>query len=439
MLLIGFFINFATENRKLPTMAKKKTPKAKEPVRLRYKKLANGNTSLYLDCYRAGQRTYEFLHLYLVSEKTPADKIANANTLEAAMAIKAERITEIINGEAGLTKRGNKGKILLTDWMLEVGRRKKSTSATSSYRHAVVYIQETKGGRDLKLQDVTRDFCLRFLEHLRTAKMHAFTHGRHILLDKTLCQSTQAHYATALSTALNDAVEADIIKKNPMKMISVEDKPHAPKESKRQFLTQEELVKMANADCPNEQVKKAFIFGCLTGLRISDIRRLTWGAIQKDKEDKFVYFKMKKTGLPIKLDIPQTAISWLPSRTENAKDTDQIFNFPKRESTIGYDLDKWSEKAGITNKRVTFHVSRHTFATLQLSLGTDLYTLSKLLGHRNIATTQIYATVMSKAKEEAMHRMNGILGAPQASTSTKAGAGATKKNGTDYHGKEAKA
>lgn len=420
-------------------MTKKKTPKAKEPVRLRYKKLANGNTSLYLDCYRAGQRSYEFLHLYLVREKTPADKIANANTLEAAMAIKAERITEIINGEAGLTKRSNKGKILLTDWMLEVGKRKKSAATTNQYRNAVTYIKEMKGGRDIMLKDVNREFCMRFLKYMRTAKAHGYRHGQIIQLEKTISQTTQALYTSALTSALKDAADAHIIDGNPMNQIGSEEKPHLPKVSKRQFLTQEELERMAASRCPNEEVKRAFIFGCLTGLRISDIRRLKWKDLQKSNNEEFIYFKMKKTDIPLKLDIPQAAILWLPQREEGTQPTDHIFKFPENSSTVAYDITQWSKAAGVDSKRVTFHVSRHTFATLQLSLGTDLYTVSKLLGHRNISTTQIYATVMNKAKDEAMHRMDDLIGAPQASTNKRTKAGATKKNGTDYHGKEAKA
>ena len=86
-------------------MPRKKQPaKAKEPVRLRSKKLANGNQSLYLDYYKEGRREYEYLRLYLVPERTPFDKITTAETLRAANAIKAERVTSIIAEDAGLKK-----------------------------------------------------------------------------------------------------------------------------------------------------------------------------------------------------------------------------------------------------------------------------------------------------------------------------------------------
>lgn len=80
-----------------------KTPKkAKEPVRLRFKTLADGNKSIYLDIYRNGKRSYEFLKLYLVPETNPLQKQVNADTLKAANAIKAQRIIELANDEAGI-------------------------------------------------------------------------------------------------------------------------------------------------------------------------------------------------------------------------------------------------------------------------------------------------------------------------------------------------
>jgi site-specific recombinase XerD len=71
------------------------------------------------------------------------------------------------------------------------------------------------------------------------------------------------------------------------------------------------------------------------------------------------------------------------------------------EGTINNILQKWAKAAGVT-KHISFHVARHTHATMMLTLGADLYTVSKLLGHKNIATTQIYAKIVDKKKEEAI-------------------------------------
>ena len=96
---------------------KKKAVKAKEPIRLRFKELANGNKSLYLDIYRDGKRQYEFLKLYLIPETDETAKVRNLNTLQAANAIKAQKVIELTNDEAGVVKTTTRSKMLLIDWM----------------------------------------------------------------------------------------------------------------------------------------------------------------------------------------------------------------------------------------------------------------------------------------------------------------------------------
>lgn len=98
-------------------MRKKKQIKAKEPIRIRFKAIANGNKSIYLDCYQNGKRSYEFLKLYLIPETSEAAKVQNANTLQAANAIKAQRIMELANNQAGIKSNSQFAKMLLVDWM----------------------------------------------------------------------------------------------------------------------------------------------------------------------------------------------------------------------------------------------------------------------------------------------------------------------------------
>lgn len=110
-------------------MAKKKqTKKAKEPIRIRFKQLANGNQSIYLDCYRDGKRSYEFLKLYIVPETDEATRLQNQNTMQAAMAIKSQRLIDMANDEAGITKVSQRSKMLLIDWMRYYSGQKKRTA-----------------------------------------------------------------------------------------------------------------------------------------------------------------------------------------------------------------------------------------------------------------------------------------------------------------------
>ena len=89
-------------------------------------------------------------------------------------------------------------------------------------------------------------------------------------------------------------------------------------------------------------------------------------------------------------------------------DVGRVFE-PMSNASMSDNLKKWVRQAGITGKHVSFHVARHTFATLELSLGADLYTVSKLLGHSNISTTQVYARVVDKQKEHAVGLMDQLF------------------------------
>ena len=100
---------------------KKKAVKAKEPIRLRFKELANGNKSLYLDIYKDGKRAYEFLKLYLIPERTREDKTKNEATLALAKAIQSKRIVEIQNDAHGF-QNTNKSKVNLLDYLESIGK-----------------------------------------------------------------------------------------------------------------------------------------------------------------------------------------------------------------------------------------------------------------------------------------------------------------------------
>ena len=109
----------------------------------------------------------------------------------------------------------------------------------------------------------------------------------------------------------------------------------------------------------------------------------------------------KKTKIRLEFDLPQSAINLLPRRSATSKPTTKIFGRRHDDSVTNIQLRKWVADAGI-NKHISFHCSRHTFATLMLAKGADLYTVSKLLGHTNITNTQIYAKVVNEAKMKAL-------------------------------------
>lgn len=373
-------------------MARKTSAKnTKEPVRLREKELANGVRSLYLDIYVNGKRSYEFLKLYLIPETNPQAKVQNENTMRAANTIKLNRILEITNNKAGLKNTSIRAKMLLKDWM-------------ETFRQA----QEQKGVKDQKLihntihaltayninvamRDVNRDYIIGLTNFLRND--YRSPRG------KKLKDYSVINYLGCLRNALNMAVRKDVFADNPIMKLSAQDKVKAP-ESQREYLTVEEVQQLEATDSPYPHIKQAFLFACYTGLRCSDVRTITRGKIVKDGEKYRLHTVMFKTKRPFYIPLSKKAMQWMPERGDKTDD-DLIFeNIPVQVNTKLY-LQPWLDKAGIT-KPITFHCSRHTFGTMMLTLGADIYTTSKLMGHTKVEVTQIYAKIINKKKDDAV-------------------------------------
>ena len=166
---------------------------------------------------------------------------------------------------------------------------------------------------------------------------------------------------------------------------------------KRETLTLEEAELLAQTPCENEVLKRAFFFAILTGIRLCDIHELTWGEIQKTSTGWRVDFTQRKTHIVDYLPINEQAYSLCGEPGEHDQ---QIFAGLTGSSWISRPLKKWIAASGI-KKHITFHCSRHTFATLQLENGTDIFVVKGMLGHTNVKTTQIYAHIVDKSKRNA--------------------------------------
>lgn len=374
--------------------------KLKEPVKVRTKRLADGSESYYLDIYHDGKRHYEFLKLYKLPEINAKVKEQNRATREAVETIKSQRIIELTRNKAGLKKIPIRSKMLLLDWI-----------------DTYINMQEQKGARGMKLLRSTKLLLSQYPNVKKVRMMDVnkkfakdFTHWVHFKyvsrLGRPLTPKSAADYIGYLSSALNTAVRAEVIAENPFLLLSPEERIKVP-ESARQFLTVDELKLAIGTDCPREDVKQAFLFACYCGLRLSDIYGLHWKDLSKDGEQWRASVIMQKTTTPIFLPLSSQAMRWLPERAE-AKDDDKVFSTLPAEPNINKVITKWMKAAGIT-KHITFHCSRHTFATLMLTLGADLYTTSKLLGHSKVTTTQIYAKIVDSKKVEAVNLVDKVF------------------------------
>ena len=393
-------------------MSNKKTvPKVKEPIKLRFKNLSNGNKSIYLDYYNNGKREYEFLRkLYLIPETTPADKNANSETLRLANAVKAKKIVELQNTEHGFSAMTRRAKMNLIDYVKAFAEKKKGIVAGSekggNYKAymALCYHLEQYKGNTTTFRQVDREFCTGFIEYLKTANQHP-KKSKTKYSKNTLCENTQFTYIVKFTSVLNEAISDGIINGNPIKQIKPENKPKK-QTAEIEYLTIDEVKKLVDTPCIKPIVKQAFLFACFSGLRYSDVKALQWSDIHTDSEgQKLIRYTQQKTKKYEYLQVSNEALKFLPDRN-NAKSDDIIFPLYAN-GYVNTVLAGWILSAGI-KKRVTFHVGRHTNATLLLSLGVPIETVSKLLGHADIQTTRIYAKVIDKNKRAAVSKLDGL-------------------------------
>lgn len=376
---------------------------SKDPIRLRRRKLANGTTSLYLDIYLNGKRTYEFLKMYLVPEQTRKDKEKNRDTLRLAEAVRAKRIVELRTGEYCFKKQTGED-VLFFDYyraLVEKRRGVESMGNWGNWNCCLKHLERYERRKKITFADITPAWVEGFRSYL---EKEAYAYGcdhRNRSEMHPLSQNSRQSYFNKLRACLRQAIEDGVILQNPMRGIE----GFKGEEGTRMYLTIDEIKKAAQTPCDSDLIKRAFLFSCLTGLRRSDIIKLTWGEITEQSGFTRIIFRQKKTKGQEYLDITPQAAELLGER---GKPSDKPFGAIPCTSSTNYEIKTWLARAGI-DKRITFHCGRHSFAVMMLDLGTDIYTVSKLLGHRELTTTQIYAKVLDKNKQAAVAAIPTIL------------------------------
>jgi integrase len=332
---------------------------------------------LYLDIFHNGRRRWESLGLTL-----PADKAQRAEIMRLAEVCKSKREAQILSGEWGLIDPVS-GKQTLIEYMNGIAGGRGQNDFTHK---AVKYLESFPGG-NITIGGVTEKWLDDFQDYL--------------LKETKLSKKTIAHYSGAVRYALRKATRDLIIPRNPaigVKGVSVP-------ESDKIYLTAPEVQALANTPIKGDlgaEVKQAFLFGCYTGLRISDLRTLAWRDIQRDPPQ--INKRQEKTER--KAFVPLHAVAWGiidDKRLHGYKDP--VFpSLAKSKTNTNEYLKRWAKKAGI-EKNIGWHTARHTFAVLSLESGAEIYTVSKLLGHTDVKTTQVYANATDKMKREAVNAL----------------------------------
>ena len=354
------------------------------------RKNQGGKTSRYLDIYHKGQRHTEYLSLYLHPQpKTKTQKEENKTTRALAQKICLQRQVEEQNNTFGFrTNQQAKGSFL--SYMRTLAQTKQSSPGTYGCWMATIKYLETFCPKDLAFRDIDSRFLLKFKAHLTT--LQSPKTGRKI------SPNAQYTYLCKIKAALKQAVKDKILTTDPSQGLPLLKREATQKE----FLTLEELQALVKTPCELPQMKTAFLFSCLTGLRWSDIQQRCWSDVHHSEvTGPYLRFTQQKTKQLETLPIATQALQLLGPRQEPTAPLIPNLTYTTRNTLK---LKQWVKAAGIT-KKITFHCARHTYATLQLSLGTNLYTVSKLLGHKNLHTTQVYTKIIDEDKRAAANRI----------------------------------
>ena len=371
-------------------------------VKLRSRSSSNGRLTLYLDYVQFGERVRESIGLSLIPGKSPEVKEKNRKTMAKAEAMRLEKENDLLSDAPVRDNNGAKTPFLAYYRTMMEDRKQSDGNYgnwKSCYKYLQVYCTEST-----TFGEITPRWVQGFKSYLETVekdttKMNRRPHEGF----NGLSQNSKCSYFNKLRACLNQAYKEGIIASNPADPV----KGFKADEAERQYLTIDEVKKMADTYCKYPHLKRAFLFGCFTGLRKSDIEKLTWGEVQRFGDYTRLVFKQKKTGGQEYLDIPKVAEPYLGKQGDKTSE-DLVFPLFKYSSETSLELRRWALAAGIT-KDFTFHCSRHTFAVMLLNSGTDIYTVSKLLGHREIATTQIYAHLVDARKQEAVDKISDIF------------------------------
>lgn len=374
-------------------------------AKLRSKAITENRRSLYLDFYPAilnpetGRMSRrEFLGLY-VHEKTsnPIDREHNRQMMLLAQSIRQRREMElnkdavygayerqILAAQQAEKERGERDFIA---YFKELADKRKS----SNYNNwmSALYFLETYAGGSLKFANLNEKWCNDFRHYICNADSKK-SRKRKVKLSI----NTTVSYFNKFKAALKQAYKDGLLNVDLNRRIEY----IKPTETQRNFLTEEELNILVRTECEAPLLKSASLFSALTGLRHSDIQKLEWREVgYMEGIGYYLQFRQKKTGHTEVQPISEQAYKLLG---EKGAPNTKVFDGLTYSAYHNRHLYTWLGKAGIT-KHITFHCFRHTYATLLLNKGANLATVSKMLGHRDIKTTLVYAKVIDQSKREA--------------------------------------
>jgi len=353
-------------------------------VTLRKRKNADGTISLRLDIYRDGKRSIETLkHLQLAKPTTPEAREDNKAKIRQA---------EKIAVSYGAELEANNYNVVAN----------KDTSVS-----VVAWMQAYVNGYTKKDKRNMEGALKRFKEFLQHRSNVAFANLDALLiegymnhLEDTCTGEGPSSYYNRFKKMIKHAYRKKMMRENVLDFV---EKKIRGKAKKKDVLTLDELKRLNATETKATEMKRAFLFTCVTGLRWADIKALTWSCVRLDSAS--LHITQAKTSDEVTIPLNASAIKLLG---EPGKPNSLVFTLGTANGA-NYALKDWVERAKIT-KKITWHNGRHSFGTNLILNDIDVLTTSKLLGHTSMKHTQRYVNTANEMKRTGTDKINIDLG-----------------------------
>lgn len=362
------------------------------------KKLLNkGRTSLFLNYSHNGKRRKEYLGIILEPPTTPENRAENKNKLLIAKQIRAKRELEFLSAEYQLNhvknifgnllpeNPGNAPDFfLLADDFIGNYHKKDKKMVKAAITHLRLFTRK----KSLPTTSITKDFCIDFLEYLRSH----------------LRGNTPIGYFKKFRMCIHKCVENKLMSHNPTDGIRLVQFDEVTKN----ILSLKEIQRLAITPCPNNEVKRAFLFSCYSGLRWCDVHQLQYKDVDiPSKRLTIVQQKVQshsKSAI-LHLNLNHTALKLL--QKQESKREGFVFSLPSYSYTLRI-LNKWTTRANI-HKHITFHCARHSFITNIMANGANIKTAASLAGHSTTRHTEKYIHIIDELKQKAVDSLPDLI------------------------------
>jgi len=345
-------------------------------VTLRERKLAKGRKRYYLDIYHGqGKRDYEFLFVVEKDDdKGEKKKLANTIARQRADEIQSHGVNYIPKHKRKLTLQ-----TYLDSYVTKYTKKDKKVISA-----VIEKVKVYEPNKDFLVSNITKDFILNFIDFLNK--------------DAGLQGESPRTYYRRFKKILLQAERDKVLDEKVYKGIIFKSTYHNENTLTKEVLTEDEINLLFDTDCGNNEVKKAFLTACYTGIGYAEAKKLKWMDIKNGR----LKTKRSKTGTEINLKLSPKVLEILG---EPKEPNQFLFNITRNgkfisENGVNKTLKNWIKKAEI-NKKITFYCGRHTFACRLLIKGANLKTVSDALAHKSTATTIKYLNHVNSLKDDA--------------------------------------